>query len=209
MSAAAPIAAPPTPSTFSSELYRGMWPLAQADEQEGWALRTYCEAIGLPFEWVWTYGLDSDFGPGWSMLMSPWTCPPEGLPWLGQFVGVVVNPSLTLDQQRAQVAQHIGFRRGTPQAIIAAAQATLTGTRRVWLAERLDGEAYHLGATTRIDETLDPAATEAAIRAALPAGITLDFNTVLGQSYDEAGEGRTYDDWKAAYPTYDDLRKGT
>lgn len=195
--------------TFGADLYLAMTPLARGDDQESYALRDYSSAIGAPFEWVCAYALDTDAGPGWSLVMDPATCPAEGLPWLGQFVGVEVNPSYSEAQQRAQVAAHLGFARGTPAAIVASTQVTLTGSRTVYLLERLDGDAYSLGLVTRPSETPSSAATLEAIRAATPAGIVVNYSTSEGLPYGDAGAGKTYADWKATYPTYSDLLKGT
>lgn len=195
--------------TFAADLYLAMSPLARGDAEESFALRDYTSAIGEPFEWVCAYALDTDAGPGWSLIMNPETCPPEGLAWLGQFVGVDVNPSFSEAQQRAQVAAHLGFARGTPAAIIAATGATLTGTRTVYLLERLDDDAYKLGVVTRTSETPDAELTLAAAQAATPAGIVVQYATDPGAPYDVAGTGSTYDDWKTRYATYADLLRGT
>src|SRR5437764_7240325 len=109
-------------------------------------------------------------GPGWSALVDLDRCPDVALPWLAQLVGVRLLPGSTPDEQRARIASTDGFRRGTRDAMIAAARATLTGAGTVILRER-DGDpvaepidyAYRLTAITYADETPDASATEQAL----------------------------------------------
>jgi hypothetical protein len=194
--------------TFAGDLYTAMHPLALRDDEEGYALRDYTLAMGEPFEWVCTYALDTDDAPGWSLIMDPATCPAEGLPWLGQFVGVSLVPGYSEAQQRQQIAAHVGFGRGTPAAIAATIAPTLTGTQTVYLAERLGGDPYALGISTRTSETPNPTATQKVALAAVPAGIVVTISVVPGQPYAAAGAGKTYAQWKATYANYDLLKKG-
>lgn len=194
--------------TFGSDLFDAMAPLARSDADQGGALALFCEAIGVPFEWVETYALDTDGVIGWSLLMSPWTCPVEGLAWLGQLIGVVVNPTASEDAQRQQIATHSGFQRGTPASIIAAAQLTLTGQQTVYLTERVGGDAWQLAVTTYTSETPDPAATLKAIQASTPAGIVVTYSA---ETYDYTvvkAAHATYTALKGAYPDYDHLLAG-
>ena len=195
--------------TFGSDLYDAMAPLARTDATEqGGALALFCEAIGVPFEWVETYALDTDQAVGWSLLMSPWTCPAEGLAWLGQFVGVVVNPTATESAQRQQIATHSGFQRGTPASIIAAAQLTLTGNQTVYLTERVGGNPWQLGAVTYTSETPDPAATLKAIQSSTPAGIVVTYSAQTWSYATVKAARATYTAVKAAYPDYTSLLAG-
>ena len=144
--------------------------------------------------------MEPDYGPG--------DVPRRGPPWLGQFVGVNVSPSFSEAQQRAQIAAHLGFARGTPAAIVAAAQITLTGEKTVFLLERLGGDACRARRHDPHGETPNPSSTQKMVLAAVPAGIVVTFSTVTGQPYAAAGAGKTYSQWKATYPTYTDLLKG-
>ena len=57
---------------------------------------------------------DGTIAPGWSQVLDINRCPTAALPWLGQFVGVSVDPSQRDDQQRYAIEQEHGFARGTP-----------------------------------------------------------------------------------------------
>ena len=162
----------------------------------------------MPFEWVQTYALDTRRRRRLVAADEPWTCPPEGLAWLGQFIGVVVNPTATEAAQRQQIATHSGFQRGTPASIIAAAQLTLTGGRQVFLTERVGGNAWQLGVITYVSETPDAAATLKAIQASTPAGIVVTYSA---QPYDYTvikAAHATYTALKGAYPDYAGLLAG-
>jgi hypothetical protein len=53
--------------------------------------------------------------PPWSVLLDINNVPDEGLAWFGQFVGTIVNPNLSFDQQRQQIRDRAGWQRGTPK----------------------------------------------------------------------------------------------
>jgi hypothetical protein len=159
-----------TPQAFAADLYQALAPLTAQEPYNGFSLLILCNAIGVMFQMVDDWVRDQPQGPGWSLLLDINRCPTEALGWLGQFVGVRIPGSLTDAQQRAWILSMIGFRRGTPAAMIAAVQATLTGTKTVTLVER-DGDPYALTVKTIAGETTP--ATSAAILSQKPAGITL------------------------------------
>jgi len=133
--AAAPLVDPPStliPETFAARLYGMLAPLAQWDAGNAWSLLILCNAIGVQFQLVEEWVRDTpDGAPGWSLLVDLERCPPEALAWLAQFVGVRLVPGASEDQNRARIASTDGFRRGTRDALIGAARATLTGAGTV------------------------------------------------------------------------------
>jgi len=211
-------AAPPTdllPESFAALLYSMLQPLAQLDPDAGWSLLILCNAIGVMFQEVDGWVRDTPDGPGWSQIMDLNRCPSDSLAWLAQFAGVRIPDGLDDADARAWVASTDGFRRGTPAAIVAAAQATLTGTKTVLLGEREGGGtsspdyAYYLSVFTYASETPNPAATQAALIAQKPAGIVLVYATVSGQTYGTLHANyATYAAVKAAYTDYNALKAG-
>jgi hypothetical protein len=205
--------APPlelTPDTYADRLYAMLEPLAERDFEFAWSLLILCNAIGVPFQLVEDLVRDTEEGVGWSVLLDLDRCPPEALPWLAQFVGVRLLAGSTESEQRARIASTDGFKRGTREALIGAAQATLTGARKVTLRER-DGDkalepiayAYRLTVTTYASQTPDPAATLAALLAQKPGGLVLEFHTAIGQDYATVkSRFATYAALDAAYPDY-------
>jgi hypothetical protein len=205
-----------TPDTFAGRLYDSLAPLAKADPENQWALLILCNAIGAMYQLIEDLVRDTPEGPGWSLLLDLNRCPPEALPWLGQFAGVRTLPGSSEADMRARIASTDGFRRGTRDALIGAARATLTGAQTVVFRER-DGAsqgdpsspnfAYYLTVTTYTDQTPDPTATLRALLAQKPGGIVLAYRTAAGQSYAQLNTNHPdYAAVKAAYPTYADVR---
>jgi hypothetical protein len=194
------------PDTFAGRLYGMLAPLAQKDPVAGWSLLILVNAIGLEYQLVEDWVRDSPDGPGWSLLMDLDRCPPEALPWLGQFVGVRVPTGLNDAQARAWVASTDGFRRGTPAAMRGAAQATLTGDKLVVFTERFNGDAYALDVATYVDQTPDPALTERALIAQKPGGIVMTYRASPGQDYGIVDATNVdYAAVHAKYPSYQAL----
>jgi hypothetical protein len=172
------------PESFAARLYVALAPLAQQDPQNAWSLLILCNAVGEMFQLLDDYVRDSPEGPGWSALMDVNRAPAEALGWLGQFAGVRLRPGDTEAQNRQRIKSTDGFRRGTPAAITAAAQATLTGAKTVGITERDGGDPYALKVNTFAPETPDTVATYNALLAAKPAGLTLTYSTgAAGQTY--------------------------
>lgn len=167
-------------------------------------LGVFLDAIGVMFEQVQEIVVDGD-QPGWTVPVT--LSDAKALDWLGQFVGVRLAPGLTESQRRQAIDDVAGFRRGTPASLRGAAYRTLTGNRTVAFYERDGGDAYALTVITYVDETPDPAATEAAIRALKPAGIVLTYLCVDGQTYTQLLAGTTdYADVEATFADYIELR---
>jgi threonine dehydrogenase-like Zn-dependent dehydrogenase len=151
---------------------------------------------------------DTPAGPGWSAVLDLGRCPDAWLPWLAQFVGVTVIAGSTPNAMRERIASTDGFKRGTPEAIRGAAQATLTGNRTVTFRER-DANSpdppYTLEVVTLTGETPNPAATRAAIVAQKPGGIVLNYRTVEGQDW-QAVQAKTWRQARTTYASWRNLR---
>jgi hypothetical protein len=182
-----------TPDTFAARLYAMLAPLAQQDPTAGgWSLLILHNAIGTMYQLVEDWVRDTPDGPGWSLLMDAERCPPEALPWLGQFAGVRIPAGVTDDaERRAWVESTDGFNRGTRDALIGAAKATLTGAQRLIFRER-DGAAYGAGSPdyayyltvySYATETPNPTATLNALLAQKPGGIVLHYQAATMQDY--------------------------
>jgi Phage tail protein (Tail_P2_I) len=202
-----------TPESFAERLYLAMAPLARADADSAWSLLILCNAIGTMYQQVEELVRDSPEGPGWSALLDVDRCPPEALPWLAQFVGVRLLPDSSEAEQRARIDSTGGFKRGTRDALIGAAQATLTGRKTVIFRERdhdpadTPAYAYYLTVITYTSETPDSAATLRALQAQKPGGIVLSYRTASGQDYTQLKTGNaTYTAVKTGYADYTAVR---
>lgn len=172
----------PTVSHLADALYEDVGPLTDGDEARGWPLLKFCDALTAPFLQTDEVISDREDGTeGWTVALNPNLVPAWAFPWFAQFHGVQLRPGLTDAEQRAWVSVGGGFNRGTLDGIRAATQATLTGTRHVDIYERAGG-AYRLLVTTWTSQTPDPAATESALRAAVPAGLVVTYEARAGQS---------------------------
>ena len=149
---------------------------AWQDPQGDWY--SYIAALGSMFEAV--YSLVADFGdpddpenytPGWSTLLDPVNCPDQFLPFAAQFVGLTIQPGTDPTIGRQMLTSRQGFQRGSPGAIIAAAQSGLTGTQSVALLERTP-DAYSFVLVIHPSELVSLAAIHTAVDATKPAGIT-------------------------------------
>lgn len=200
-------APPPELASFASNLYVALAPLSWLDEQVAWALANHCAAIGTMFQPIEDLVRDTPEGTGWSSVLDLQRCPDAWLPWLAQFVGVTLIAGSTPDEQRERITRTDGFNRGTPDAIRAAAQATLSGNRTVYFRER-DGDPYALEVVTITRETPDPAATLAALIAQKPGGIVLRYRVVEGLDWQAVHDsGRTWRDVRTDYASWRDLRE--
>lgn len=198
-------------TVVGERLHAALAPLAYADQAGD--LANLCEAIGGMFEQVAELAAPGPQGqPGWSQLLDVNRCPAYALPWLGQLVGVDVDTTLTDDLQRQQIAAESGMSRGSVQAIVAAAQRTLIGTKTVALLERSSSAcpsepAYGLTVFTFLAETPDTNATLAALEQAKPAGIVLQYLTRTGWDFEGVREGyTTFTAVEAAFDNFSDMR---
>lgn len=191
------------------DLYAALEPVATEDEALGYPLAIYAQALGHLFQEVVDLARDTTALPGWAGLMDPATAPDDALGWLAQFVGVSIPLGTSPADARAAILARTGFERGTPGAIVVAAQRTLTGSRRVLISERYGGDPWALGVFTLTSETPSPAATLAAILEQKPAGITLNFATVPGQTYATLLAVGTYATVNSTYDTYGDVAAAT
>lgn len=178
----------PVVSDIAEELYASLGPWARADtvigeQTDEWRLLELCESIGRTIQPVEDITADSDTHVGWGKVLDPDVAPEDWLPWLAQFGGVRVKEGLALPEQRARIKALAGMRRGTPSAIVGAAQQYLTDSKTVFLIER-HGSAWRLTVATLADETPDPGAVERAVREQKPAGIVLTVQTVEGGDFD-------------------------
>lgn len=157
---------------------------------------TLLDSVGRQIDQVDELVRDSDSGPGWSALLDPDRTPVPA--YLAQFVGVRIPGGVTDAQARALVVAQPATRRGTVQALEAAAQTTLTGSRYVEVIER-DGGAYRITVRTYDTETPDRAVTEAALQDAKPAGLVLTHQIVSATSFAllEGAPTQTFTDLEA------------
>jgi Phage tail protein (Tail_P2_I) len=123
------------PTTFTEGILNSLAPwLTPRIDPQG-AHLNQVTALAAMFEQVFAIVADqgspdepASYQAGWSTLLDPSTCPTAFLPYLAQFIGASVPPGTEDATARAIIRSEQGFQRGTPGAIVAAAQRFLTGT---------------------------------------------------------------------------------
>ena len=140
---------------------------------------------------------DGNMSDRWSKLLDIDRIPDEGIVWFSQFTGVQINANLDTNDQRQQIRDRVGWKRGTMASIAAAVQAVLTGTQTVQFVER-DTSAYHFNVATYSTETPSSAAVTAAITAAKPAGLQFTYSLIAGSP----GTTDTYENLFLDYGSY-------
>lgn len=102
----------PDVGTFTEAVYAQLEPVQIAEERLDYPLLRYAASLGSMFE-----ALDFLAQNNWNVLLDINQIPDEGLPWLGQFIGVAVNTALPASDQRQQIRDHLGWQRGTLGAL--------------------------------------------------------------------------------------------
>lgn len=184
----------PEVSELAEQLYASLGFFRDADEENDWALLRFCATWVSPLDPVYDIVRERDDAAPWAVLFDADECPAASLPYLAQYVGVVLTPEMSEEDQRTAIREPIGWSRGRLPALEIAALPTLTGTRRVVIKPRTPEVGVHY-IRTLVSETPNPDRTEAVLRAALPAWEVLDY---------EAYDGATYGDLDAAYSKYSD-----
>lgn len=205
----------PDVGSVATELYERFNPLAYADQAYGYPLLHLFQGLGLQLQDVEDVIRDTPDGPGWSSIVDVNRAPLNYLPWMGQMVGVIAPPQNAgestedyTQRLRDQIMIHGGFARGRPATIVAAAQTTLIGPKRVHLIERYQGSAYRMLLVTYDDDTPDPAVTEALVtgETVKPGGIKLIYEHHPGQSWNHLMSTQaTWSDVLANYDTWADV----
>lgn len=115
------------------------------------------------------------YTPGWSSLLDPANCPNQFLPYLGQFVGTAIPPSLDATTARLIIQNECGLLRGTVKAILYATKRNLSGTQSAIVIERSDingnPNPYYFLILVRPEEVVSVSALTDAVNNVKPAGL--------------------------------------
>lgn len=171
---------PPEVSDLAEAFWRDLGFHAEDDEAEGYALLIFCSALMLPLEPIHEIIRERDGLKPWEILFDPDECPVWGLPHLSMYPGVVLQPGMSEEQQRNEIREPTGWRRGQMQAIKVAARRTLSkADARVIVRPRTPAPGMHYVRTLQ-SETPDPERTRAELRAAIPPWEVLDYEAISG-----------------------------
>lgn len=187
-----------------SELWEGLYEALGyhrvTDPSRGYALRGFCEAWCSTLQPVNEIVRERDDGPAWAILFDVDLCPAGSLPYLAQYVGVVLTPEMSEEQIREELREPTGWARGRLPAIRLAGQRTLTGTRRVIVRPRTPEVGFHYIRTLQA-ETPDQERTRAQLRAAVPAWEVLGYEAIDGVTW--ADVEASWEDWGEIAGTFE------
>jgi calcineurin-like phosphoesterase len=108
-----------------------------------------------------------------------------------------------MEAKKQILRDRLSWMRGTPAAMVAAAQTELTGAKRVVLRERFTGDPWKINVVTFTSETTDPSKVLDKLLSQKPAGIVLTHTVVDGQDYQILLDNHaTYSDVLSTYATY-------
>lgn len=221
----------PTPpwgmSGFARQVYRSLGGLTAQDPQNRYTLAALVEALCWLPSLIYEAAMPEP-GTGetpWAAVVDPWRCPWWALQWCGQIYGLRLTPDLgafnkppaALEQAwRQAIHDRIGWRRGHPETIKAAARQFQRpdSPQRVKIRERYAGSntdaPYHHQIRIRRSDLLPGVADDTvlrAVRAAIPIGRISDIQITDDATYDDRRDAHaTYDALRDAYSDYDDLR---
>ena len=168
-----------TPANLTSDLAALAWDylpqyIKAADDGTLLALLT---AVGVPVSGEVSTATDASY------TSDEYTTPLDRLAWLAAMAGIDLS-TVPNDRKRAIVGDASWRYRGSLDAIRKRVGETLTGAKNVEIVTNYLGDPDAISVTTFASQTPDEPATEAAIRAELPAWMAATIVTdAAGQSY--------------------------
>lgn len=208
-----PPAPPPLPiapedgTELWEQLYEAMGWFREQDTSGD--LRKACEAWCAPLQRIYDVVRERDGQSGWAILFDPDECPAVYLPYLAQYVGAVLTPGMSVEQQRLEIKEPTGWKRGQVASIelIAKRESSVADP---WVRVRPrfpgPGEIY---IRRLAGETPNPDRVETELlENGIPAWELLDFAVIEGVTVADVAastEWTTVADLAAAFATVDDL----
>lgn len=188
-------------------LYNSLGYHRDLDAGTDFTLRKFCEAWCAPLQGIYDIVRERSDSPSWAILLDADNCPADSLPYLAQYVGVVITPEMSEQQIRNEIKEPTGWARGRPPAIRIATQRTLQsveGEELLVIIRPRTPEVGHHYVRTLLSQTPDPDRTEYVLRHAIPAWELLDYEAISGVTVADvaaSAKWKTVADLAAAWPT--------
>lgn len=203
----------PDASAAAEELYEALDPaFTIADEANDWVSLKICMALAAGrLDLLHGYLIDDETDRDqWAIVFDPTTAPVEALPYLAQFAGAIIRPSMDDEERRGAVQAPEVFSRGRLGSIEALVKRHLTGSKTVLITERYTLNGWRLRIETLDEETPDEDAIIAEVEELQkPIGIVLFFNKRINWVWEEAAVSLEYPTWEAVaagFATWEDYR---
>ena len=193
----------PTPVVVQSALGDAAWdylPQYIPDADDG-TVRALLDSLAAPVVGLVDVLTDAD------TTADPYSTPFDRVAWLAAMAGIDISTVASDARKRAVIGDAAWRYRGTVQAIRTRVAETLTGAKNIEIVTNYGGDPDAISVTTFASQTPDEAATEAAIRAEIPAWMEATIVTnAAGQSYANlAADYATYGTMTATSKTYGTL----
>ncbi len=193
----------PTPVVVQSALGDAAWdylPQYIPDADDG-TVRALLDSLAAPVVGLVDVLTDAD------TTADPYSTPFDRVAWLAAMAGIDISTVASDARKRAVIGDAAWRYRGTVQAIRTRVAETLTGAKNVEIVTNYGGDPDAISVTTFASQTPDEAATEAAIRAEIPAWMEATIVTdAAGQSYANlAADYADYGTMTATSKTYGTL----
>ena len=170
------------------------------DADDG-TVRALLDSLGAPVAGLTAALTDS------ATTADPLSTPFDRVAWLAAMAGIDISTVADADRKRSVIGDDSWRYRGTVAAIRTRVAETLTSAKSVEIVTNYGGDPDAISVTTFASQTPDEAATEAAIRAEIPAWMEATIVTnAAGQSYANlAADYATYGTMTATSKTYGTL----
>lgn len=194
-----PVAPPPSPPAEDGSyvwelLYKSLGFHRDDDGAHDFTLRKFCESWAAPLQLPYDLVRERDDAKAWTILFDPDRCPAQCLPYLAQYVGVVITPEMSEAQIRKEIKEPTGWARGRPPAIRLATARTLRPVGEealmVIIRKRTPGAGQHY-IRTLLSQTPEPDRAEYVIRRAVPTWEVLDYAAIDGVVFNDVAASWT------------------
>jgi hypothetical protein len=193
---------------IGEQLYANLGWWASEDEANDWALANLIDAFAkIYLEPIYEIVAEGANGEkGWMLALDPENAPPRYLLFQSQFVGAVLTPNMSIEQQRQEIAEPTGWARGRLPSITLIAQRELTGTKWVRIKPRTPGPGK-IYIRTLAEETRNPARVEAELlEHGIPAWELLSYAAIEGVTVEDVAAGwKTVEELAGAFATVDEV----
>jgi hypothetical protein len=193
----------PTPVIVPTSLGDFAWdylPQYVKDADDG-TVRALLDSLAAPVVGLVDVLTDAD------TTADQYSTPFNRVAWLAAMAGIDISTVAADARKRAVIGDASWRYRGTVAAIRTRVGETLTGAKTVEIVTNYGSDPDAISVTTFASQTPDPTATEAAIRAEIPAWMEATIVTnAAGQSYANlAADYATYGIMTATSKTYGTL----
>jgi hypothetical protein len=208
----APPPLPPSPEDGSElweQLYEAMGWYASRDAEFGYPLRLVCEIWCAPLQRIYDIVRERDDQAGWAIALDPDEAPVEYLAFLSQWVGAVLTPGMSVEQQRLEIREPTGWRRGqVPSIELIAKRESSAPDPWVRVRPRFPGPG-EIYIRRLVSETPNPTRVETELLDhGIPAWELLDFDVIEGVTVADVAASTNWEtvaDLAAAFTTVQDL----